>query len=149
MHYNRIFLLIFVWTPSARLRSCWSLQRVLNDFKRTRLSHPEVWFGSSPTPSIYIYQQNVSLSQSSCMSPVEPTDGRGGGTGAKSYDGEKAWSSANNSMLSGTRHTCCAYWVIYGHWVMYFVAIATLLKSVKSVCALKKSLARIIYLFSI
>jgi hypothetical protein len=44
----------------------------------------------------------VSLSLSTCASPVELTDGRGGGSGggAKSYDGEKAWSSItiNNSL---------------------------------------------------
>jgi hypothetical protein len=38
-------------------------------------------------------KQIFSLSQSSCVSPVELIDGRGG-EGAKSYDGEKkAWSS--------------------------------------------------------
>ncbi len=39
------------------------------------------------------------------MSPVELTDvrveGEGGGGGAKSYDGEKAWSYINRSILSG------------------------------------------------
>ncbi len=46
----------------------------------------------------------ISLSRSSCVSPVELTDGRGGeevGGGAKSYDSEKAWSSFNHSILSG------------------------------------------------
>jgi hypothetical protein len=33
-----------------------------------------------------------------CLSPVELTDGRVGG-GAKLYDGEKAWSSINHSIL--------------------------------------------------
>ncbi len=42
-----------------------------------------VWLGSSPTASRR--QQVVSLSQSPCVSPVELTDGRGGGVwGAKS-----------------------------------------------------------------
>jgi hypothetical protein len=48
----------------------------------------------------------VSFSHSSCVSPVELTDergGRGGGRGAKSYDGEKAWPSINYSILSGRR----------------------------------------------
>jgi hypothetical protein len=34
------------------------------------------------------------------VSPCELADERGGG--AKSYDGEKAWSSKNHSILSGT-----------------------------------------------
>ncbi len=40
------------------------------------------------------WRQVVSLSQSSSVSPVELTDGRGGrgGRGAKSYDRKKAWS---------------------------------------------------------
>jgi hypothetical protein len=33
------------------------------------------------------------------VSPVELTDGRGGGPGAKSYDCEKAWSSIHHSIL--------------------------------------------------
>jgi hypothetical protein len=60
-----------------------------------------VVFGSSPI--LLSRQQVVSLSQSSCASPVELTDGRRGGGGgwggAKSYDGEQAWSSVNHSML--------------------------------------------------
>jgi hypothetical protein len=53
-----------------------------------------VLFGSSPcTPFV------VSLSQSSCVSPVELTNGRGG-RGAKTYDDEKAWPSINHSILS-------------------------------------------------
>jgi hypothetical protein len=55
-------------------------------------------------------QQMVSLSQSSCASPVELTDGRGvregGGVGAKSYDREKIWSSVNHSILSGGNECC-------------------------------------------
>ncbi len=38
------------------------------------------------------------------MSPVELTEGRGeggGGVGAKSYDGEKTWSTKSHSILSG------------------------------------------------
>ncbi len=63
-----------------------------------------VWFGSSPHPVPLFHQQVVSLSQSSCVSPVELTDGRGRGMvggWAKSYDGEKAWSSINQLILSG------------------------------------------------
>ncbi len=46
-----------------------------------------VWFGSSPTPSHLFRQQFVSLSQSSCVSPVlliQGIEGGGGGKGAKS-----------------------------------------------------------------
>ncbi len=44
------------------------------------------------------------------MSPVELTDGEwygGGGEGAKSYDGEKAWSSRNHSILTAYNHAVC------------------------------------------
>jgi hypothetical protein len=51
-------------------------------------SHP-------PLPS-----QVVSLSQSSCVSSVQFTDGILGGGGAKSNDVEKAWSSINYSIFS-------------------------------------------------
>jgi hypothetical protein len=50
-------------------------------------------------------QQIVSLSQVSCVSPFELTDGRGGrgggGRGAVSYECKKAWPSINRSILSG------------------------------------------------
>jgi len=59
-----------------------------------------IWLLPYPPPPSR--QQVGSLSQSSCVSPVELTDdkregegaggGRGGG-GAKLYDGEKGWSS--------------------------------------------------------
>jgi hypothetical protein len=43
-----------------------------------------VLLGSSPTPyPPFSRQKLVSLSQSSCVSPVELTDGRGGEPGAK------------------------------------------------------------------
>jgi hypothetical protein len=54
-------------------------------------------------------QQVVSPSQSSYVSLVKLTDCRGGGeggVGAKSYDGEKAWSSMNHSMLGDHTHLC-------------------------------------------
>jgi hypothetical protein len=40
------------------------------------------------------------LSQSSCVSPIELADEKGGGGEAKSYDDKKAWSSINHSILS-------------------------------------------------
>ncbi len=57
-----------------------------------------VCFGSYPLSR----QQVVSLPQPSRVSPVELTDRRGRiqvGVGAKSYDGEKAWSSINHALL--------------------------------------------------
>ncbi len=71
-----------------------------------------VWFGSSPNPSPSRPRPPsvsclVSLSQSSCISPVELTDGRGGrgGGGAKSNDDEKAWSPINHSIFSAAYPT--------------------------------------------
>ncbi len=59
-----------------------------------------------PPPSTPpLRQQVVSLSQSSCVLPVKLTEegeAVGCGRGAKSNDREKAWSSINHSMLSGT-----------------------------------------------
>ena len=55
-------------------------------------------------PHPHSHQQVVSLSRSSCVSPVELLTGyggRGGGGEAKSNDREKAWSSINHSILSG------------------------------------------------
>ncbi len=51
-------------------------------------------------------QQVVSLSQSSCVSPVELTGGKGG-RGAKSYDGEKTRPSINNSIISAEHWLNC------------------------------------------
>jgi hypothetical protein len=51
-----------------------------------------------PPPSLVARQKVVSLSQSSCVSPVEPTNVGGG---AKSYDREKAWPSINHSIRIG------------------------------------------------
>ncbi len=59
-----------------------------------------LWFGSTPAPYPTLSRsQAVSLSPSSCVSPVYLTDGGGwgGGRGAKSYDRKKAWASINPS----------------------------------------------------
>jgi hypothetical protein len=72
------------------------VQRILNDFQRTRLSRCRmIWLLHHALPPSC--QPVVSLSQSSFVSPVELTDGRGGrwGGGAKTYNREKAWSSMN------------------------------------------------------
>jgi hypothetical protein len=57
------------------------------------------WIGSSPTP--LPRQQVVSLSQFSCVSPVELTGGRGVMGGVKSHYRKKALPSISNSVLSG------------------------------------------------
>ncbi len=67
-----------------------------------------VWFGFPPSP--FCGQQVVSLSQSFCVSL---NDGRRGGCGrgAKSYDGEKAWPSINQSILSVSPLSPLALWI--------------------------------------
>jgi hypothetical protein len=75
------------------------IQRVLNNLYMTRLSCRLMnWLlvHATPPPSPF---SKLSLFLSL---PVELTDGRGGGGGwgAKSYDGKKAWSSINPSILS-------------------------------------------------
>ncbi len=57
----------------------------------------------APSPPPPPYQPVVSFSQSSCVSQAELTKRKGRGEGwggAKSYDGGKAWSSINHSILS-------------------------------------------------
>jgi hypothetical protein len=55
-----------------------------------------VWLLLHPHPA-HLPSVGISLSQSSGVSPVELTDGRGGRVGGgrskKAYDDEKAWSS--------------------------------------------------------
>jgi hypothetical protein len=71
---------------------------------------------SLPSPSPLSRQQIVSLSQSSCVSPVEFTDRGGGelsGRGAKSYDRKKAWPCINYSILFAYR--CCLHSVASGN----------------------------------
>ncbi len=59
-----------------------------------------VLLGSTPTSIPFLLSAScLSSSQSSCVSPVDLTQGRGG-RGAKSYDGEKACPSINNSIIS-------------------------------------------------
>ncbi len=71
-----------------------------------------IWLLPHPRP--LPRQQVVSLSQSYCGSPVELTDGRRGG--AKSYDGEKAWSPINHSILSHTDPSfSIVQWLILPH----------------------------------
>ncbi len=56
------------------------------------------WFCSFQPLPPPLQSANYLSSQSSCVSPVEITDGRVGG-GAKSCDDEKAWSSINHLIL--------------------------------------------------
>jgi hypothetical protein len=58
-----------------------------------------------PLSSPLSRQQVVSLSQASCVSPVELTDGRGGeGVGDEpNHACEEAWPSMNHSILSDFR----------------------------------------------
>jgi hypothetical protein len=58
---------------------------------------------SSPALSFPVSKLFVSMSQSSSFSPIKLTAGRGGGGGARSYDGEKTESSINHSILSGPK----------------------------------------------
>jgi hypothetical protein len=73
--YHLIFTFCFY---ASRSWSSYSAQRVLKIYKGPS-SLVVVWSGSSPTPSPLSRQQVVSLSQSSCESPVQLTDGRRGG----------------------------------------------------------------------
>jgi hypothetical protein len=72
--------------------------RVLNDWKRTRLSC-FVWFGYPPPLSSPIFLSCISFS-SSCASPVERTDGKGVGKEPKNTIASKAWPSINHLILS-------------------------------------------------
>ncbi len=49
---------------------------------------------------MFFYLQHRSLYQSSNVSPVELTDGAGGGCGAKSFAIKKAWGSINSSLFN-------------------------------------------------
>ncbi len=90
------------------------------------------WFGSYPTPSVPLRQQIVSPSQSSSVSLVEFTDGRGRGrVRAKLCDGEKAWSSKNHLIISackpwlcGNTETTCPELFFYSLWP-YFVNLVS------------------------
>jgi hypothetical protein len=75
--------------------------RVLNYLQRTRLSGRRIIRLLTHPLSTLSRQQIVSLSQSSCVSPVAFTDGRRGEgvSGAKSYDCEKAFPFINHSTV--------------------------------------------------
>jgi hypothetical protein len=70
-------------------------------------------YDTAPRPPPYPLSilQGVSLSQSSCVSPVSKlTDergGKGGGRKTKLYDRTKAWPSTNHSVVSGLNLPRC------------------------------------------
>jgi hypothetical protein len=69
------------------------MQRILNELWRTRLRGRRI-----PSP---ISNRSFSLSLPVChRSSLVTGEGRGGGEGAKPYDGEKSCSSLNHSILS-------------------------------------------------
>jgi hypothetical protein len=70
------------------------MQRVLMYYRIPGLFSIPYALAPSPSPV-----SKLSLFLSLPVSPVELTDGREG-VGAKSYDGEKAWSSINHAILS-------------------------------------------------
>ncbi len=83
--------------------------------QRTRLSRrPMIWLlPPSPSPSAV---SKMSLTQSSCVSPVELLTGVGRGReGAKSYGGEKAWSSIDvqNSIITSAFYFPACHWAFY------------------------------------
>ncbi len=106
-----------------------------------------VRFGSSPIPSPLSRKQAVFLSQSTCVSPVELTDGRGGGgaggsgRGDKSNDREKAWPSINcllsaNAPSEETWLTVSTYLLNSLRFFSYSESLAILISSLNSVYSL-------------
>jgi hypothetical protein len=77
-----------------------------------------LWFGSTPAPPPLSQQQIPSLSQSSCVSPVHLTDGRGGGGEEAGVEPShttgrmKTWASINRSILSDSHHSEIIHWGI-------------------------------------
>ncbi len=90
-------------------------QRVLNDFKRTKLSCGRmIRLLTHPLPPSHVCK--LSLFQSSCVSPVELTDGRGGDEDGGG-DRVKAWSSINHSILSGD-NKCWRSYLVSRRWAL-------------------------------
>ncbi len=78
-----------------------------------------VYFGPSPPPPpcqpFFFFGRVVSLSQSSCVSPVELTDGRGGGSGSKSIQFNKLYLGFFNWQRMGTSYhkSLLPLWVFF------------------------------------
>ncbi len=116
MKHSSIFKLESVVCTSGGLNSEFSSRYILNrftllmDFTALHTENIELFVEDQaflrsydsalrpPTPPLSRLQL-VSLSQSSCVSPIELTDRRMGGRGAKSYDSEKAALSIKHSIL--------------------------------------------------
>jgi hypothetical protein len=82
-------------------------QRVLNDLWRTSLSRRYDLAPPPPPPPLSVSKFSLFFSLPICpLSSLLTGEGglKGVGGGAISYDGEKAWSSINHSILSDNRH---------------------------------------------
>ncbi len=86
-------------------------QRVLNDLWRTMFSRRHmIWLLPHHLPT-YSSQHAVSLSQSSCVLPVELTEGRECGGVAQTYYSKNAWSSINH-FNTLCRELCLKGWMV-------------------------------------
>ncbi len=80
-------------------------EKVLNYLQRTKLSHRHIiWFPSAPPPPplpspVSNWSLFLTLPVCRWSSLLAEEGGKGGGGGAKTYGGEKAWSSINRSIL--------------------------------------------------
>jgi hypothetical protein len=94
---NMSFWKFSEWPATLEIREDWMIHRGPSFLA-------VFWFSSTPCLRP-LYLQHVSLSQSSCVSPVQLTDGggrEGGGGGAESngsYDRKKAWASFQSSLM--------------------------------------------------
>ncbi len=77
-------------------------QRVLNDLWRTRVSrHLMIWLLPTPFPLPSISSTATHRKAEKERKLTDRREGGGSRGGAKSDDSEKAWSSTNQSVLSG------------------------------------------------
>jgi hypothetical protein len=105
VNINRLceLLILSVWLDWRRM--LYVSQRVLDDFAKTRLSRRRIiWLLSHPLPHS-AFDSRLDRRQIARLKKRDNLLTRGGRRrprgGAKSYDGEKAWSSINHSILSG------------------------------------------------
>jgi hypothetical protein len=99
---------------------------VLNDLSRTRLSRRRmIWLHLHPLPPPVSI---LSLILSFLCVAFELTYGRGvgGGGGAKSCDGKKAWSCINHSLLSACASFCASFLLLL---LVNLVGLLTALKN--------------------
>jgi hypothetical protein len=153
MHPN---ICMYTFCAVTWLRSCWSLQRVLNDFKRTRHSHRNnrsiIWLLACPLSHIS-HQQVVFFSL-----PV------GRRSSLLTGEGERGWEEPNHTTarkpgpllivqcpLVPVIHVVHT-WVIYGQWTLGYVFCGpryTVKKCQISMCFAKETCRVFIYLFYI